>query len=109
MILREVKTNPYKVLKSFIIDSKKMVGLKGNDIKYIKNTELPIVDRYSTGSIISKEKLRDAFKLVELEERKSLNFIFNTERKEKEIKNDKVSLKEIDDRLLTIEDFLNSD
>lgn len=75
MILREVKTNPYKVLKSFIIDSKKMVGLKGNDIKYIKNTELPIVDRYSTGSIISKEKLRDAFKLVELEERKSLNFI----------------------------------
>ena len=109
MILREVKTNPYKVLKSFIIDSKKMVGLKSNDIKYIKNTELPIVDRYSTGSIISKEKLRDAFKLVELEERKSLNFIFNTERKEKEIKNDKVSLKEIDDRLLTIEDFLNSD
>ena len=109
MILREVKTNPYKVLKSFIIDSKKMVGLKGNDIKYIKNTELPIVDRYSTSSIISKEKLRDAFKLVELEERKSLNFIFNTERKEKEIKNDKVSLKEIDDRLLTIEDFLNSD
>ncbi len=109
MILREVKSNPYKVLKSFIIDSKKMIGLKSTTINYIKNTELPIVDRYSTGSIISKEKLKDAFKLVDLTERKSLDFDCKIESKEKNVESNKVLLKEIDDRLLTIEDFLNSD
>ena len=86
-----------------------MIGLKSTTINYIKNTELPIVDRYSTGSIISKEKLKDAFKLVDLTERKSLDFDCKIESKEKNVESNKVLLKEIDDRLLTIEDFLNSD
>lgn len=112
MILREVKTNPYKVLKAFVVNTKEVLGLKASDIKSIKITELPIVDRYSTGSVISKERLTDAFLVAELKGKKELN---NTEQpKEKEIKKeeknkDEVLLKEIDDRLLTIEDFLNSD
>ena len=109
MILREVKTNPYKVLKSFIIDVKEMLGLKGNSINYIRNTEFPIVDRYSTGSVISKEKLNNAFLIVGLKDKKALELDYNVECKEKNIKKEKVSLKEIDDRLLSIDDFLDSD
>lgn len=112
MILREVKTNPYKVLKAFAISTKHILGLKGNDIKYVKTTELPIVDRYSTGSIISHEKLRDVFLVAELKDKKSLNSPSNTKIDDvssEEKKKEKVSLKEIDDRLMTIEDFLNSD
>ncbi len=110
MILREVKTNPYKILKVFATSTSHMLGLKQATIKYIKLTELPIVDRYSTGTVISHEKVKDAFIVTELKDKKSLNNqnAMINEMKE-EPKKEKVSLKEIDDRLMTIEDFLNSD
>ncbi|MBO5375264.1 MAG: DNA gyrase subunit A, partial [Bacilli bacterium] len=140
MILREVKTNPYRVIKSFAINAKHIIGLKGNDIKYIKLTELSIVDRYSTGTTISKEKLKDAFIVTELQKRdtikdqnnnvsqdsptvditdevsneEELEFIVEEVevKKEPEVPKrvkDEILLREIDDRLMTIEDFLNSD
>lgn len=114
-VLREVKSNPYLVLKTFIEDSKNYIGIRNSDITNIKLTELPIVDRYSTGSLISKHELNDAFSMVTLtrvikeQEEISIN---NDEPKiikviEKDtLKKDKVSLQEIDDRLMTIEDFI---
>ena len=141
MLLREVKTNPYKVLRVFVVPTKNIVGLKGNDIAFEKLTEFPIADRYSTGSTITKMKLNDAFvvaDLVDVQKSDNNNKVekieetpvlevpsepkiyieklvdvpeVKTEPKPKEEKRavDRVSLKEIDDRLLTIEDFLNSD
>ena len=115
MILREVKTNPYKVLKAFTIPSKTVIGLKATDIKCIKLTELPIADRYSTGTTVIKDKLKDAFVTVELKKQSDTKNedITNNNKEEKEEVSEKdkerVLLKEIDDRLLTIEDFLNSD
>ena len=143
MLLREVKSNPYKVLNVFVTPTKNILGLKANDIEYIKLTELPIADRYSTGSVITKLKLTDAFVRAELQSKEDIgnNNISESstpvvepikeEIKEepkiiieklvdvpevkvepkKEVKRvkEKVNLKEIDDRLLTIEDFLNSD
>lgn len=113
-IVREVKTNPYKVLKTFVVDTREFIGIKNDDIKTMKLTELPIADRYSTGSLISKHQLTDAFvvanltkatqeelPLVEVEEIEVL------EETPVPSKKDKVSLKEIDDRLMTIDDFLN--
>ena len=111
VLLREVKTNPYKVLKTFITDSKNYIGIKSNKIKEIKLTELPITDRYSTGTQVSKHKLVDTFIVKRLLEK--TNNTKKTEKKEKieEVKEEsvekkKVSLKEIDDRLMTIDDFL---
>lgn len=66
LLVRDVKTNPYKILKTFVTNNKNM-GIKiDNDIKYIKTTELPIVDRYSTGTLLSKNGINDAFIKVEL-------------------------------------------
>lgn len=107
LVLREVKTNPYKVLKTFIIDNKKHIGIKNGDINVLKVTELPILDRYSTGSQISKKELEDAFVISELE-KKEENVLSEKEETEEVIpKKEKISLKEIDDRLMTIDDFLN--
>ena len=107
LVLREVKTNPYKVLKTFIIDNKKHIGIKNGDINVLKVTELPIFDRYSTGSQISKKELEDAFVISELE-KKEENVLSEKEETEEAIpKREKISLKEIDDRLMTIDDFLN--
>lgn len=104
MILKEVKTNPYRVLKAFAMDQKNYIGILTSDINYLKLTELPILDRYSTGSSIAKKPILDAFKQNNLEKVE--------EDKKPEIKEEKeekkqVSLKEIDDRLMTIDDFLN--
>ena len=115
MILREVKTNPYKVLKAFTIPSKTVIGLKATNIKCIKLTELPIADRYSTGTTVIKDKLKDAFVTVELKKQsdtKNEDITNNNKEETEEVSEkdkERVLLKEIDDRLLTIEDFLNSD
>ena len=110
-IIREVKSNPYIILNTFITDSRNQLGLKNGDIKIIKNTELPITDRYSTGSQIIKHQLTDAFVVSELrtikKEQESLIDNNNEIQEEKkETKKDKISLQEIDDRLMTIDDFL---
>lgn len=102
MIVREVKANPYKVIKTFAIDQKEYIGLKGSDITTIKLTELSIMDRYSTGNSIVKDKIKDAYHIIGLI------------RKDDELKNNikdiplknRPSLKEIDERLMTIDDFI---
>ena len=110
-VLREVKSNPYEVLKTFIEDSKKHLGIKNSDITEIKLTELPIADRYSTGSQISKHQLTDAFIVTTLQkpnqQQESLIEVEEEPIKEEITpKKDKISLQEIDDRLMTIDDFL---
>ena len=106
LLLREVKTNPYRVVSALTVPTNDYIGLKGNEIKMIKLTEIPIMDRYSTGSIITKDQINDVFCnyfLVKKENISSLVTIDdNNSHKE-------VSLKEIDERLMTIDDFINID
>ncbi len=113
LVIREVKTNPYKVLKTFIADSKNYIGIKNNDINMIKLTELPISDRHSTGSQITKHNIIDAFIEASLERnvKEQINLIETDnpkieEPKEEKPRKERISLKEIDDRLMTIDDFL---
>ena len=112
-IVREVKTNPYKVLKTFVVDNKEFIGIKNGDIKTMKLTELPIADRYSTGSLISKHPLTDSFIVANLtkatKEEAVLIKVEDVEILDEQPapKKERVSLKEIDDRLMTIDDFLN--
>ncbi len=101
LIIREVKTNPHQVLKVFKFKNKDLLGIKNNlDIDIIKPTDLPIMDRLSTGSSIAK-KITDAFIVKNIEN----SNIFDIKVVEKEIKKE-VSLEEIDKRMLTIDDFL---
>lgn len=117
LLIREVKTNPYKILKTFIIDPKNYIGIKNPDILNLKLTELTIADRHSTGSLISKKQILDAFVVASLERQQQENLAASPiVEEEPEIievleekappKKERVSLKEIDDRLMTIDDFL---
>ncbi len=114
LVIREVKTNPYKVLKTFITDSKNFIGLKNNDINIVKLTELPISDRHSIGSQLTKHNLIDVFQEATLirSTKEQIDLIADKEitkieTVEEKPKKEKISLKEIDDRLMTIDDFLN--
>lgn len=103
-IIRDVKTNPYYILKSFVINSKHNIGLKfKEDIQKLKLTELPILDRYSTGTSLSKQNILDVFIEKDLENP-------NNEKNEEvhqEIKREDISLENIDNRIMTIDDFLD--
>jgi hypothetical protein len=101
---------------SFIEDAKNYIGLQTDEITSIKLTEFPIADRYSTGSQIIKKEIISAYliptltrvnktqeSLLDLEEPKIIQVV-----EEKEVpKKDKISLQEIDDQLMTIDDFLD--
>jgi len=145
LLLREVKTNPYHTVKTFMTTSKEHIGIKTPDINLLKTSEFSIMDRYSTGSTVSKHDIIDAFKVVDLVTKDNL-IIDNTNdnndfpvieeptvkkletasditeqilmetkiektekqeikpipKKEEKKETAKVSLKEIDDRLMTI-------
>ncbi len=97
-MIRDVKTNPYYILRAFALSHKPMIGLKAqNDITEIKVTELPIADRYSTGTAITKQKLDDAYVVADLKE-------FEEEEEEEP----EVSLSSVDERIMTIDDFLDN-
>ncbi len=98
MTIRDVKTNPYHVIKALIPTNKDHIGIKNGEITLIKPTELPIADRYSTGSTINKKGLTNAFLYKTLEK--------TTEKEDTTPKKDQISLEDIDKRLMTIDDFL---
>ena len=97
LLVRDVKTNPYHILKTFI--NVKKIGILTNDINYMKVTELPIVDRYSTGTVINKKGIIDCFEEVILIKEEKENII------EEEII--EISLDDVDEKILTIDDFLD--
>ncbi len=101
MIVREVKTSPYKIVKTFTVDSKNYLGIKTDEITEHKLTELSIMDRYSTGNNITKKKIVDAFIVCNLVKKGESN-----DAEIKDIPKPRVSLKEIDERLLTIDDYI---
>ena len=64
------------------------------------------MDRYSTGSIISKDQLKEVFIVNDLVKKEDIEVEPAIEKKTEK---QQVSLKEIDDRLMTIDDFINID
>ena len=97
LLVRDVKTNPYKILKTFI--NVKKIGVLTDTVEYLKTTELPIVDRYSTGTVIDKKGIADCFIEVNLEK--------NTQENEIEEEIIEISLDDVDEKILTIDDFLD--
>ena len=106
LLVRLVKTNPHKLISAYITNTKDKIGvinLKG--INIFKNAEIPIADRYSTGSSISNVRVVKTFIPTELgnkDDIKEVEIIETIEEPKKE-----VSLKEIDEEILTIDDFLD--
>ena len=106
LMVRDVKTNPYRIINTFIISNKHTLLLKvGNDFLSTKLTELPITDRYSTGTQITKGKVVECFLKEDLvkesdkEEKK--------QEEEKPITKEEINLESIDKKILTIDDFLD--
>lgn len=99
-LIREVKTNPHKIINAFITDQKEFQFMHGTYVKKVKMTELPITDRYSTGSTITKMVMDKIFIDAPLNDEP---FIVK-ESAEKE----PVTKESLEARLMTIDDFLDN-
>ena len=99
LMVRDVKTNPYKILKTFIVGKTVLTLKLNNDFIDLKTTEFPITDRYSTGSTISKININNVFEKVKLEKDKKEEIIEDVK--------EEISLEQIDEKIMTIDDFLD--
>ena len=93
-LIKKVKSTNYEVLNSFITNKNNNILLISDDIKSIKNTDIPIMDQVSTGSTISKSKLKDVVLdrgIIEIND----NIIIEKQNKEETSKE------------MTIDDFIN--
>lgn len=105
LIVRDVKTNPYYIVRAFITSVKNNLGIKtGEDIKIVKITDSPITDRYSTGTSISKDNVDDAFVVEKLQMRENIDKNIAIEIDEKE----DIDLVDVDEKIMTIDDFLDN-
>ncbi len=103
LAVRDVKTNPYEILNAFVVDGHTMIGVKDRlEINFLKITELPIADRYSTGSTLSREKILEVFVNHGLI-RKNKMTEQEIEKQQEEI----IDLEQIDEKIMTIHDFLD--
>ena len=88
-----------------------LTGLKiDEDIREIKATEIPIMERYSVGSVINKNGFDSAYikqDLVVKQEEITSQVEDVSKKEEKTKEKSKVSLKDIDDKMMTIDDFLD--
>ncbi len=103
-LIREVKSNLNKFVASFVVDPKSIVSIKTEKEDFaIKLNSLPIVDRSSVGSSITKNKILEV-SLIGDE-------VISSKQIEDDIEElhieENIDLKEIDEKILTIDDFLD--
>ena len=99
-VIRDIKTNPYHILNAFITNSKNNLLIKtGDEISEIKLTELPITDRYSSGTNISKKQIDSVSIKTSLFKKNDKS---DNVKEEKEIH----TIEQIDKKIMTIDDFL---
>lgn len=100
-IIREVKTNLYYLSKVFIPQTRDMLYLQTKDetIK-VKMSDIPFSDNLSTGTNIGKDTVADCYIGVNIKE--------CDESIIEESVDDSEELKKIDDKILTIDDFLDN-
>lgn len=96
-LIKKVKSTNYEIIKAFSTSTKNIIGIKSkDDIYLVKNSDIPIMDKESTGSVILKQTISDVFISQELD-------II----KDEDIELPKVKKEEEKIQELTIDDFLN--
>ena len=66
-LVKKVKAKDYNIVNAFVTEARDNIGFKcKDDIIILKNSDIPIMDLISTGSVISKQKIDRAFLSKEL-------------------------------------------
>ena len=105
LLMKVIKSNPSRIVKAYITNSKNLIGIvSDNYSKEVKINEIPIMDRYSNGSYVIKDRIINSYKVTELiskEDKEAVKEEIKVEKKE-------FSLKEIDDKLLNVDSIIKN-
>ena len=126
MFMKEIKSNPSHVVSAYVENTKSVLHVvTDNYEKEVKLTDIPIMDRYSNGSYIVKDRInhtyleiaplgKDYFDTLCYAESANVNLngdVLKDDSKEQVVFNfdmlNKESLKEVDDRMVIINNFLD--
>lgn len=103
LLMKVIKSNPSKIIKSYITNPKKSIGVvSDNYSKVIRINEIPIMDRYSNGSYIIKDRIISSYELAGLISKEDSS----SSKEEVKIEKKEMSLKEIDDKLSSIDSLM---
>lgn len=109
LLMKEIKSNPSKIISVYLKNTKSVINiLTIKELKSIKLSEIPIMDRYSNGSYVVKDRVINTYEEVNMitKDVASTNEFVISEKSEAPISGP--SLKEIDDRFMTIDDLLKN-
>ncbi len=109
LLMKEIKSNPSKIVKVYVTNTKKEINIvttKGT--KIVKLNEIPIMDRYSNGSYVVKDRVNDVYMVEDIKSKDDIEVSDITETVLPNNTNNQTSLKEVDDRFMTIDDLLNN-
>ena len=105
LLMKVIKSNPSKIIKTYITNSKNMIGIvSDNYSKVIKINEIPVMDRNSNGSYVIKDRILDSYMVSELV---SISDVNNNKKQEIKVEKKDISLKEIDDELSRVDSIIN--
>ena len=114
LFMKIIKSNPSHVVKAYVTNTKNTITIiSDNYTKEVKLTEISIMDRYSNGSYIIKDKIIGSYLNTEIlskENFDNLNYIEDKKPEQQALSFDmlnKESLKQIDDKMIVINNFLD--
>jgi topoisomerase-4 subunit A len=115
LLMKEIKSNPSKIIKTYLLPSKDEIVIDSiSGSKEVKLTEISIMDRQSNGSFIVKDRVMGTHKCTDIVSQHSEDLVSKEEITEEDKKIVKTnnretkSLKAIDDKIMTIDEILNS-
>ena len=110
LLMKEIKSNPSKIVKVYITNTKKEINIiTTNGVKKIKLNEMPIMDRHSNGSYVVKDRIEDVYINASIKSKEDIEISTTINNDNIDTNNKaKTSLKEIDDRFMTIDDLLDN-
>ena len=114
LFMKEIKSNPSHIVDAYVEDVKtEVVVVTKKYEKEMKIVDIPIMDRYSNGSFVVKDKIKDTYlKVQELSKDalSGLEYVEEAKPEQEQLSFDmlnKESLKEVNDRMVIINNFLD--
>lgn len=115
LFMKEIKSNPSRIVKAYVTNTQNnIMVISDNYTKEVKLTEIPIMDRYSNGSYIIKDKIKSSYlesTMLTKEDFQDLEYVEDKKPEQVELNFDmlnKKSLKQIDDKMVIINNFLDN-
>ncbi len=103
LLMKVIKSNPSKIIRTYITNSKNMICIvSDNYVKEIKITEIPIMDRYSNGSYVIKDRIISSYIISNIISKDDIK----EETKTSTIEKKEISLKAIDDALANVDSVI---